>query len=61
VEYKAACRLLLNREVASLNEFGTFFGLGTTHHLRGSVNPDPEIQMALEKSLWLPPDMIEIW
>lgn len=49
----------LNREVASLNEFRTFFGL-EPHTTFESVNPDPEIQMALE-NLYDSPDMIEMY
>ncbi|KAL2051169.1 hypothetical protein ABVK25_008598 [Lepraria finkii] len=47
-----------NREVTSLNEFRTFFGL-EPHTTFASVNPDPEIQMALE-NLYDSPDMNEM-
>ena len=45
--------------MASLNEFRTFFGL-EPHTTFESVNPDPEIQKALE-NLYDSPDMIEMY
>ena len=48
-----------DREVASLNEFRTFFGL-EPHTSFESVNPDKEIQMALQ-DLYDSPDMIEMY
>ena len=50
---------LSNREVASLNEFRTFFGL-EPHVTFKDVNADPEIQNALQ-NLYDSPDMIEMY
>ena len=48
-----------DREVASLNEFRTFFGL-EPHKTFEDVNPDKEIQKALQ-DLYDSPDMIEMY
>ena len=51
--------LTASREVASLNEFRTFFGL-KTHDSFESINPDPEISDLLRK-LYDSPDMVELY